>query len=114
RQLFDVANGRPASQLADARDPGVVMVRLDEGQPVAQHGLEIAGDRDVGLDVLVQLRRIDVDVDLFRVRRVRRELAGDAIVEAHAEGDQQVRLLDRLVYPVLAVHAHNAQVERAI
>jgi hypothetical protein len=25
-QLFDVANGRPARQLADARDPGIVMV----------------------------------------------------------------------------------------
>ena len=43
-----------------------------------------------------------------------RQLAGDAIVEAHAEGQQQVGFLDRFVDPVLAVHAHHAEVERVM
>ena len=33
---------------------------------------------------------IDIDVDHFGVRREGGEAAGDAIVEAHAEGDQQI------------------------
>ena len=41
-----------------------------------------------------------------------RQLAGDAIVEPHAEGDQQVGVLDGVVDPGLAVHAHHAEVER--
>ena len=48
----------------------------------------------------------------LRVRRVGLEVAGDAIVEAHAERDQQVGFLDRDVDPRLAVHAHHAEVER--
>ena len=63
-------------------------------------------------DVLVELGRIDVDVDLLRVRRVGLQVAGDAIVEAHAERDQQIGLLDRGVDPGLAVHAHHAEVQR--
>ena len=41
-----------------------------------------------------------------------RERAGDAIVEAHAAGDQQVGFLNGVVHPRLAVHAHHAQVQR--
>ena len=40
------------------------------------------------------------------------ERAGDAVVEAHAEGEQEVGLLDGLVDPGLAVHAHHAEGER--
>ena len=48
----------------------------------------------------------------FALRRVGLEVAGDAIVEAHAERDQQVGFLDRRVDPGLAVHAHHAEIER--
>ena len=67
---------------------------------------------DVDADVLVQLGAIDVDVNLLRVARVGLEVAGDAVVEPHAERDQQVGLLNRVVDPRLAVHAHHAEVER--
>ena len=68
---------------------------------------------DVDADVLVELgadrcRRESSS----RVRRVGLEVAGDAIVEAHAERDQQVGFLNRRVHPRLAVHAHHAEVER--
>ena len=46
------------------------------------------------------------------MRRVVDEVAGDAIVEAHAEGEQEVGVLDRVVDPRLAVHAHHAERER--
>ena len=48
----------------------------------------------------------------LRARRIRLEIAGDAIVEAHAERDDQVGLLDGVIDPRLAVHAHHAERER--
>ena len=39
------------------------------------------------------------------------EVAGDAVVEAHAEGEEEVGGLDGVVDPGLAVHAHHAEVE---
>ena len=52
---------------------------------------------------------IDVDVNLARVRRIGFEVAGDAIVEAHAERDQQIGVLDRVVDRGCAVHPHHAE-----
>ena len=74
--------------------------------------LEVADEGDVGADVLVDLGGVDLDVDLLRVGRVAGEVAGDAVVEAHAEGEQQVGLLDGVVDPGFAVHAHHAERER--
>jgi len=39
-------------------------------------------------------------------------VAGDAVVESHPQGDQQVGRLDRLVDVLPAVHADEAQAER--
>ena len=46
------------------------------------------------------------------MRGVGLELAGDPVVEAHAEGEQQVGALDGGVDVGLAVHAHHAEAER--
>ena len=89
-----------------------MLLRLDDFEQVQQRLAQVGDDRRVGLDVLVHLRRVDVDVDLLRVDRVGREVAGDAIVEAHAERQQQVGLLNRVIDPRFAVHAHHADVER--
>jgi hypothetical protein len=64
------------------------------------------------VDVLVDLGRIELAVNLLRARRVRLELAGDAVVEAHPERDDEVRLLDRSVDPGFAVHAHHPERQR--
>ena len=48
----------------------------------------------------------------LRPRRVGLEVAGHAVVEAHAACDQQIRVLNRRVDPGLAVHPHHSQVER--
>ena len=73
---------------------------------------QVADERHVDPDVLVDLGRVDVDVDLAGAGRVGLHVAGDAVVEAHAEGQQQVRLLHGRVHPRLAVHAHHAEVQR--
>ena len=72
---------------------------------------QIADQRNVGLDVLIDLSRIHFDVDLLRVGRIAGEHTGNAVVEAHAAGDQQVGLLDGLVDPGFAVHTHHAKRE---
>ena len=42
------------------------------------------------------------------------EIAGHAIVEAHAEGENQIRALHGVVDPRLAVHPHHAEVQRMV
>ena len=98
--------------VVDVREPGRAIARLDVRQPLVERDAQILGDRDVDAHVLVQLGAVDVDVDLLRGARVGLEVAGDAVVEAHAERDQQVGFLNRVVDPGLAVHAHHAEVER--
>ena len=51
-------------------------------------------------------------MDFLRALRVGFQIARDAIVESHAEGEQQVGLLNRRVDPRLAVHAHHAEAQR--
>ncbi len=50
-------------------------------------------------------------MDLLRARSVRLELAGDAVVEAHPERDDEVGLLDGFVDPGFAVHPHHAEAQ---
>ena len=76
--------------------------------------LDVAHDGHVHGHVLADLRRVDVDVDDARVRRVGADLAGDAVVEAHAQRDQQVGRLDGAVDVLPAVHAHEAVAERML
>ena len=71
--------------------------------------LGVADDRDVRGDVLGDLRRVDVDVDELRPRRELGELAGDAVVEAGADGADQVRLVHRVVGRAGAVHAEHPE-----
>ena len=84
---------------------------MSRQEPV-EDGAHVADDAHVDRDVLVDLGRVDLDVDLLRVRRVRLQVAGDAVVEAHPQRDQQIGLLDGGVHPRLAVHPHHAEVQR--
>ena len=73
---------------------------------------EVADEGYVGAYVLVDFAGVDFDVDLLGVRRVAGEVAGNAVVETHAEGEQEIGLLDGGVDPRLAVHAHHAELQR--
>ena len=66
----------------------------------------------MGLHVLPDLGRVDLDVDDLRLRREVLQAPGHAVVEAHADADKEIRLADRDVVPVHAVHAGHTQVQR--
>ncbi len=72
-----------------------VVLGLDGDDQVGDDLAGVTDDRDVRGAVLADLRRVDVRVHDLGVRREGVQLAGDAVVEAGAEGDQQVRLLER-------------------
>ena len=75
---------------------------------------DVADDRQVGGLVLVDLRRIDVDVDDLAVLGELAHLAGHAVVEADAEGQQQVGVVDGVVGVDGAVHAEHLQAEEML
>ncbi len=75
---------------------------------------DIAEDGQMGDLVLVDLRRIDVDVDDLAVLGELADLAGDAVVEADAEGQQQVGVVDGVVGVDGAVHAEHLQAQEML
>jgi hypothetical protein len=66
-----------------------------------------------GLD-LVEFGRIDVDVDDLCLRAETGHLARRPVVEAGANGDQQVALVEREVGAARPVHAEHAERQRVI
>ena len=109
----DVARGGVDAPLLDLREPAAAVALLHQRQQLlAAPACTSPDDAHVGRHVLVDLRRVDVHVDHVGVLRVGRQVARDAVVEAHAQRDQQVGVLDGLVDEGLAVHAHHAQVQR--
>ena len=48
---------------------------------------EIAEQSDVNADILVDLRRIDFNMNLLSSRGISLECAGDAVVETHAKSE---------------------------
>ena len=110
-QVLDVADGRVTLEVVDARDPVLALPGLDAGHERAEHVAQVADDADVDGNDLADLGGVDVDVDLLGLTGIGPDVARDAVVEAHTEGDEEVGLLDRRVDPGLAVHAHHAEVE---
>jgi len=72
-------------------------------------GLGVAHDGDVHPNVLRDARRIDIDVNHPGLGSEAPDVAGDAVVEPHADGDQKVALLNRVVGVRGSVHAEHVQ-----
>ena len=71
---------------------------------------QVAVQGDVGGDDLAELGRVDVGVDDGRLAREAIGLAGDAVVEAHPQREDEVGALHRLVGGLETVHAEHAEV----
>ncbi len=111
-QVLNVAHRGIALHLVDVRDPFAVIAGLHARRQFLQHVAQIAHQRHVDFDDLVDLGGIDVDVNLHGLGRVGLHVPGHPIVKAHPEGQQQIGLLNRVIDPRFAVHAHHAEVER--
>ena len=107
-----VAAGRFAPPGRDAIQPGLARSRLYDRKQRLQRPPQVSRQGDVHPDVLVDLAGVDLRVDLLRVHRVGLQLAGDPVVEAHPQRDQEICFLDRRVHPGFTVHPHHAQAER--
>ena len=75
---------------------------------LAKDALHVAHDGHVGGAVLADLGGVDIDVNHLGVGGESGQASGDAIVEADAEGDQQIAAGERHVGGVAAVHAGHA------
>ena len=114
RELF-----LPARHLAlPCRDVGLSRTALqhflDLTDDLGDDVVGVADDRDVGASHFALFGRVDVDVDDLCVRRERVNLAGDAIVEARTERDEEVALLHRSDSGGVAVHARHTEAVRVI
>ena len=87
---------------------------LDRLHQLDDDVLAVTDDRDVRAADLALLGRVDVDVDDLRLGGERVDLAGDPVVEAGAECDQEVGLLHRGDRRRVAVHAGHAETQRVI
>src|SRR5207253_4803085 len=93
-KVLNVAHGRIALQRRDMREPGSAIHWGDMRQPFVERGAQILRNRYIDANVLIELGAIDVDVNLSSGGRVRLEVAGYAVVEAHPQRDEEVGLLD--------------------
>ena len=88
----------------------VWMDRARAPQPhhIFEHMRAIADDRHIGLDVLVDRRRIDIDMNLLRAGREGIQPSGDAVIETRADADHHIAIVHRHVGFERAVHAEHS------
>ena len=75
---------------------------------LGEDALDVSHDRDIGLAVLADFGGIDIDVNDAGVAREGGQVAGDAVVETGAEGDEKVAFGHAHVGGVGAVHTGHA------
>ena len=111
-KFLNVAYGGIALQPVDRIQPLAVIHGLYAGQQLLQYFTQISNQRHVHFYVLVDFGRIDLDVNLLGILSVGLQVARNPVVKAHAEGEQQVGLLNRMVDPGFSVHPHHAEIQR--
>ena len=89
-----------------------LLVLLEQARHVGQHAAHRADDRNVHPHILGDGRGVHVQVNDGGVGAELLDLAGDAVIEAGADGEEDIRLVHRHVGFVGAVHAEHAQEPR--
>jgi hypothetical protein len=83
RESLDVPHRGVSLELVDARDPRLAVALGHAGDEALQGFRHVPDEGEVGAHDLVHLGRIELAVDLAGARRVRLELPGHPVVEAH-------------------------------
>ena len=89
-------------------------ILVDQGEQSLERPTHVADDGDVGRLVLVDLGRIDVDVDDLAVTGKLADLARHAIVEAHAQGKEEVGVVNGVVGVDGTVHSQHLQAQEML
>ncbi len=87
---------------------------LDQGRDERQCVFGIAQHLYGGFHVLVHLCQVDVEMNDFCLTGIGVEVAGDTVVETHADGDQHVALVGIHVGSDITVHPQHPCVERVV
>ena len=93
-------------------DPRLVSTFGDLGQQGGQRLAQVADDGDIRRYILAHFGPVDLKVDNLGLLGEAVQIAGDAVIKTHAQGDENVAALDRTVGVCLAVHAGHAEIER--
>src|SRR5713226_1029127 len=93
-------------------NPIAMIAGLEMGGKSFEYLTRIADESGVNSYVLVDFGAVDLNVNLAGALGIRAQVAGDAVVEAHADGDEEVSFLNGVVHPGFAMHAHHAEVQR--
>ncbi len=113
-QALNIAHSGIAFQLCDVANPHAMVASFDVWCEPLKYLAGIADEGGVNLDVLVDFGAVNLDMNLAGALGVSAKVAGDAVVETHSNRDKQVGLLDGVVHPGFAVHAHHAKVQRFV
>ncbi len=110
-QALNILNCRVAFEFADVAKPVTAFPVFQAREKLFEHLARIADESSVHFHVLVDLGAVDLDVNLAGFLGVGAQIAGDTVVKAHADGDEQVSFLNGVIDPGLAVHPHHAEVK---
>src|SRR5262249_24115883 len=91
---LNVSDGGVALELAEVGDPVGAFEMFDVREQLFENLAGVADQGGVDLHVLIDLGAIDLAMDLLGVACVGAEIAGDAIVETHANGYEEVGFLN--------------------
>src|SRR5271156_5549754 len=111
-QALNVAHRGVALQFLDMREPRAAVWIRDVRSQLLKGFACIADESRVHLDVFVDFRAVNFNVNLARAFRVSAQVAGNAVIETHPDSDKQVGLLNRMINPSLTMHAHHAEIHR--
>ena len=75
---------------------------------LTQRLLAVTQDSHVDSHILVDFRRVDVQVDDFCLTGIGLQVARHPVIKAHADGDEHITLVGLHIRSEVAVHAQHA------
>src|ERR1700757_1753584 len=93
-QALDVANGGIAFHFGDAVLPGGAIFLFNMRNKLFENFAGVADKCSVHRNVFVDFGAIDFDVNFAGAFGIGAQIAGDAIIEAHADRDQKIGFLN--------------------
>ncbi len=76
--------------------------------------LAVAHHSHIGLDNLVNLSLVNIQVDNLSLRSILRRHACDTVAETHTDGDEHITLLGLHVGSIRTMHTEHTHVERVV